>query len=209
MHDSSASGQGSKTIANDSQLVWWRRYRLLIINPRDAFALLSNRERIQDACCLFGIYFFVKVPVVVQNRVALGKLQPEQWLETGLGFVFGIIATAIFFLFIGALIHLLANRPGGSGQVFSDALALPALSLAPQLMLIWEVPFILYGIDDFETLVSVSGMRLIALVMSLRTFYWGLRVQFQVSRTWVLLSMGLSMLGMTGLAALLASFTGV
>ncbi len=209
MDDAKASEQRAETTANDSQLIWWRRYRLLMANPRDAFALLSRRERIQDSCFLFGIYFFVKAPVVVQNRIVLGKLQLDQWLEMGLGLVFGIFATAILFLLIGGLIHLFANRLGGSGQLFSDALTLPCLSLAPQLILIWEIPFIFYGIDNFETLISVSGMRLVVLVMSLRTFYWGLRVQFQVSRGKILLSMGLSVFSMIVLAVLLTGISEV
>ncbi len=68
-----------------------------------------------------------------------------------------------------------------SGLGFEDAFTLLVLSLAPQLVLIFELPFLLFDYQQVETMFSVMILRLAVDLSSLRVFYWGLRVVFNVS----------------------------
>ena len=187
-----------------SQLSRLRRIQLLIINPREAFTLLSAQERIRDAWWLFIVYFIVKTPAVVQNRIILGKLEYDQWPSVILGFIGGIFATALLLTVIAIPVHFFTNPNGDKKKKLTDTLALPALSLAPQLILVMEIPFILYNFESVDTMISVTLMRLTAAALTLRTFYWGLRVQFGVSRPWAIGSIGSAFLTMIAIAMILA-----
>ncbi len=79
--------------------------------------------------------------------------------------------------------HLLMNKWKDAGLCFEDTFTLLLLSLAPQLLLIYELPFLIIDYENTDAYLSALILRLVVDLISFRTFYWGLRVLFNVSQT--------------------------
>lgn len=169
----------------ESQLGTFRRIQLYARNPRDAFAITSSRERRVDARWVFGLYFVVKAPVLVQRAVALGQFERFNHAAAaaalGLGLAGGIVLSGITFLVAGAFLHLLLNVALRAGRSFGDAVRLPILALAPQLLLVTEYPSLILDFGREGTFLLFTVLRLVVDVLSFRAFYWGLRRLFGLS----------------------------
>lgn len=163
-----------------SQLGTWRRLRHYIRRPQDAFRIVSSAERRRDALLVLVLYFVVRVPVVLQRSVALGRLDRleagERVLALGLGLGGGIVCGAASLLLAGLLLHLVVNGMLGAGQPRGEAVRLPTLCLAPQLILVAEFPSLLFDFRGYSTFLAFLVLRIAADVLSLRMFYWGLRL---------------------------------
>jgi len=169
----------------DSQLSLFDRIKLLIGNPKDAFSLFSFIERRTTALVIFFSYFLIKFPIVLQRPYIEGKFNDLSVTSTlsyivG-GFVAGILLTLVLFLLTAWVIHLILNTWKKAGLCFEDALTLLVLSLSPQLILIFELPFLLADYQEVNIFFNVLLLRLIVDLISLRVFYWGLCTVFNVT----------------------------
>ena len=173
--------------ADNSQLGLWRRISLLIQNPRDAFSLYSFTERRSTAWVIFLLYFLIKFPIIIQKPALLGKFNDLEHWQTVLFIVAiliaGMILTVIFLGLIAFLMHLFMNKWKDAGLCFEDTFTLLLLSLAPQLLLIYELPFLITDYENTDAYLSALILRIVVDLISFRTFYWGLRVLFNVSQT--------------------------
>jgi hypothetical protein len=162
-----------------------RRLRLYARNPRDAFAITSSEERRRDAILAFVLYFVVKTPVLLQRSAALkrfDKLDAQSYaLGVLVGVLGGVVATLVLLVLVGFLLHLLVNVALGARGSAAEARRLPALCLAPQLILVAEFPSLLFDFRDYATFLVFLVLRLVADVLSARMFYWGLRSLFGLS----------------------------
>jgi hypothetical protein len=169
-----------------SGLSAWRRLRLYGRNPRDAFAITSRAERRRDTWLAFALYFVVKAPVLLQRSAALKRhqnLDPASYvLGAAVGIVGGVVASLVVLALCGALLHLVVNVALGARRPAGDALRLPALCLAPQLILAAEFPTLVLDFHSYGTFLLFVVLRLVADVLSARMFYWGLRSLFGLSR---------------------------
>ncbi len=174
----------SDTHEEDSQLGLLDRIQLLIKNPQDAFALFSFKEKRTTSLVIFFSYFLIKFPIVLQRPYLEGKFN-DLSISSSLayllgGFIAGIVFTLALFLITAWIIHLILNIWKKSGQCFEDAFTLLVLSLAPQLLLIFELPFLLTDYAEINSFFSVLILRLVVDLLSLRVFYWGLITHFKV-----------------------------
>jgi len=171
----------------DSQLNLLNRVKLLVQNPKDAFSLFSFKERRITALFIFFSYFLIKLPIILQRPYLEGKFDKLSGTSTlaylAGGLIGGVLITLVLFLFTAWVIHLILNQWKHSGLCFEDAFNLLILSLAPQLLLVFELPFLLIDYQNTETLFSAMILRLVVDLLSLRVFYWGLRAFFNVSAT--------------------------
>jgi hypothetical protein len=162
-----------------------RRFRLYARNPRDAFSITSSEERRQDARIAFVLYFVVKTPVLVQRAAALKRFDKldlaSQVLGVGLGLLCGMLASLVLLAVVGALLHWLVNVVLGARGSAAEARRLPALCLAPQLILVAEFPSLVLDFHGYGTFLAFLLLRLVADVLSARMFYWGLRSLFGLS----------------------------
>ncbi len=169
-----------------SQLGAYRRIRLMIRNPRDAFALLSASERKRDAVVVSCLYLVVRLPVVLQKMAAKGTLDPMETtslvLSVMTGMLVSLVLGAALLLLLGLLLHGLLNFGFRCGRTLPDALTLPFLSLAPQLVLAVEFPSLLLNFHAQQTFLLFVFLRIIVDILSVRTFYWGLRVLFGLTK---------------------------
>ena len=169
----------------DSELNLWRRITLLIQNPRDAFTLYSFAERRRTASLIFLLYCLIKLPIIMQKPALLGKFNDlENW--QALLFILailiaGMVLSILFLGLIALFMHLMLNKWKGAGLSFEDTYTLLLLSLAPQLLLAYELPFLMPDYNSAEAYLSALMLRLIVDLISFRSFYWGLRVLFNVS----------------------------
>lgn len=170
--------------ATGSGLTTWRRLQLYIHNPRDAFAITSVEERRGDAVLAFVLYFAVKLPVLLQRSAALGHKTPsgpDYAFAVGLGLLGGVVANLIWIGVAGLLLHLVVDKTlGGRGSV-AEARRLLALCLAAQLIMVAELPTLVLGFREYSTFLVFTVLRNVANVLSARTFYWGLRILFNIS----------------------------
>ncbi|NOR70159.1 MAG: hypothetical protein GQ532_10805 [Methylomarinum sp.] len=178
---------GSNNPVEDSQLSLFSRINLLIRNPKDAFSLLSFQERRVTALVVFFSYFLIKFPIVLQRTFIDGKFN-DLSISSALsyivgGLIGGMLVTLLLFLLTAWVIHLILNKWKKADQCFEDAFTLLVLSLAPQLLLVFELPFLLIAYQELNTLFSVLILRLVVDLISLRVFYWGLRTIFNVTAT--------------------------
>lgn len=168
-----------------SELSTLRRLRLYGRNPRDAFAITSSEERRRDAVLAFALYFVVKTPVLLQRSAALGRFEKldaaSYALGIAIGLVGGVVASLVVLAVAGLLLHLVVNVALGARRSAGDALRLPVLCLAPQLILAAELPSLVLGFRDYGTFLLFTVLRLVADVLSARMFYWGLRSLFGLS----------------------------
>lgn len=162
-----------------------RRLRLYARNPRDAFAITSSDERRRDAILAFILYFVVKTPVLLQRSAALKRFETldgqSYAMGIGMGLLCGIVSSLILLALIGVLLHLLVNVALGARGSAVEARRLPALCLAPQLILVAEFPSLLFDFRDYGTFLVFLVLRLVADVLSARMFFWGLRGLFGLS----------------------------
>jgi hypothetical protein len=169
----------------DSQLGLFRRILLYARKPRDAFAITSIRERRVDAVWVFALYFAVKTPVLVQRAAALGRIEKlgvaASAVAIGLGLVGAVVLSLVAFTVLGAILHLVLNLALHAGRTFGDAVQLPVLSLAPQLLLVLEYPSLILDFRAFDTFALFALLRIVVDVLSWRAFYWGLRKLFGLS----------------------------
>ncbi len=175
----------SDTQEEDSQLGLLDRIQLLIKNPQDAFALFSFKEKRTTSLVIFFSYFLIKFPIILQRPYLEGKFN-DLSISSSLayllgGFIAGIVFTLALFLITAWIIHLLLNKWKKSGQCFEDAFTLLVLSLAPQLLLIFELPFLLTDYAEINGFFSVLILRLVVDLLSLRVFYWGLITHFKLT----------------------------
>jgi hypothetical protein len=168
-----------------SGLTTWRRLRLYARNPRDAFAITSSEERRRDAYLAFALYFVVKTPVLLQRSAALKRFEKldaaSYALGVGMGVLCGVVASLVLLAVIGAVLHLLVNKVLGAGGSPAEARRLPALCLAPQLIMVAELPSLVLGFREYGTFLLFLVLRIVADVLSARMFYWGLRSLFGLS----------------------------
>jgi hypothetical protein len=168
-----------------SQLGIYQKIKLLIRNPREAFTLLSQAERRNDALVVFSLYFLVRFPVISQRLVIKGLTgdydQANFAAYVIVGFVGGIVLTVLGLIIIGLFLDIILNRLLRAGRSLEDAITLVALSLTPQLLLMVEFPTLILHFDEHRTYSIFVILRLIVDVLSLRTFYWGLRSLFKLS----------------------------
>jgi len=182
----SGTTPGTGATEEPSQLGTLRRLRLYIRNPRDAFSIVSRTEQRSDALLVLALYFVVRAPVVIQRSVALGQLDrlgAATWagaVVAGVagGVILGIVSLAVCCV----LAHLVVNVALGAGRTFGTAARVTLLSLAPQLILVVEFPSLLLDFRGQPTFLAFLLLRLAAGVLSLRTFYWGLRTAFGLRR---------------------------
>jgi len=171
----------------DSQLSLFNRINLLIRNPKDAFSLFSFQERRSTALVIFFSYFLIKFPIVLQKPYIEGTFN-DLTVSSTLSYVIGglvggVLVTLILFLITAWIIHFILNTWKKSGLCYEDALTLLILSLAPQIVLIFELPFLLLDYQQINTVFTVLVLRLVVDLLSLRVFYWGLRSEFNVTTT--------------------------
>lgn len=169
----------------DSQLSLFDRIKLLISNPKDAFSLFSFMERRTTALVIFFSYFLIKFPIILQKPSIEGTFNDLSITSTlsyivG-GFLGGILLTLVLFLLTAWVIHLILNIWKKAGLCFEDALTLLILSLSPQLILIFELPFLLAYYQETNTFFNALLLRLVVDLISLRVFYWGLCSVFNVT----------------------------
>jgi hypothetical protein len=162
-----------------------RRLRLYARNPRDAFAITSSEERRRDAYLAFVLYFVVKTPVLLQRSAALKRFEKldaaSYALGVGLGVLCAVVSSLVVLAVIGHLLHLLVNVALAARGSAAEARRLPALCLAPQLILVAEFPSLVLDFRGEVTFLVFLGLRLAADVLSARMFYWGLRSLFGLS----------------------------
>ncbi len=175
----------SETYNEDSQLGLLSRINLLIQNPGDAFSLFSSAEKRNTSFVIFFSYFLIKFPIALQRPYLEGNFN-DLAVSTTLayllgGLLAGILVTLALFLITAWVIHLILNRWKKSGQCFEHAFTLLVLSLAPQLLLIFEFPFIFSAYKDINNFLSLLILRLVVGLFSLRVFYWGLIINFKVT----------------------------
>ena len=170
----------------NSQLGLWRRITLLIQNPRDAFTLYSFAERRSTAWIIFLLYFLIKLPIIIQKPALSGKFDGLNNWQAVLFFaailIAGMVLTAIFLGLIALIMHLCMNKWKSAGLQFEDTFTLLLLSLAPQLLLVYELPFLIADYHNADSYLTVLMLRLVVDLISFRTFYWGLRVLFNVTQ---------------------------
>lgn len=169
----------------DSQLNLLSRIKLLLANPKDAFSLFSFEERRNTAIVIFFSYFLIKFPIVLQKPYIEGKFN-DLSISSTLSYIVGgllggMLITLVLFLITAGVIHLILNTWKKAGLCFEDAFTLLVLSLAPQLLLIFELPFLLIDYQQVNTFFSVLIFRLVVDLISLRVFYWGLHSVFNVT----------------------------
>lgn len=169
----------------DSQLNLLSRIKLLLVNPKDAFSLFSFEERRSTAIVIFFSYFLIKFPIVLQKPYIEGKFN-DLSISSTLSYIVGgllggMLITLLLFLITAGVIHLILNTWKKAGLCFEDAFTLLVLSLAPQLLLIFELPFLLIDYQEVNTFFSVLILRLVVDLVSLRVFYWGLHCVFNVT----------------------------
>jgi len=169
-----------------SQLSLWQRATLLIQNPRDAFSLFSSSERQSTAHIIFLLYFLVKLPIIMQKPALLGKLKSLEPLQSLLFIVSvlvaGMLLTILFLKLIALVMNFFINKGNSINYSTEDSYILLLLSLAPQLLLVYELPFLLADYKSPDTYLSALMLRLVVDLVSLRTFYWGLRILFNISK---------------------------
>jgi hypothetical protein len=169
-----------------SQLGTLRRLRLYARKPSDAFAITSSEERRRDTTLVFFLYFLVKFPVLVQRSTVLERLDKLDAtgiaMALALGLVGGIVLSFVLLALCGVLLHLLVNVVLGARRAAGEAVRLPALCLAPQLILVAEFPSLVFGFREYSTFLIFLVLRLVADVLSVRMFYWGLRTLLGLSR---------------------------
>ena len=103
-------------------------------------------------------------------------------MALGCGLVGGIVASFVLLALCGGLLHLLVNVALGARRAAGEAVRLPALCLAPQLILVAEFPSLVFGFREYSTFLIFLVLRLVADVLSVRMFYWGLRTLLGLSR---------------------------
>lgn len=171
---------------NGSQLGLFRRIQLLIRNPKDAFLLFNAVERRDTAWFIFCAYFLIKFPVVAQKPFLQGHFDQKDLADTllflGMGLALGLLLSLVLFAITALVLHWILNVWKKSERGFEDALNLLLLSLAPQLFLVYELPFLLFDYASAETYVTVLVIRLVIDLFSLKTFCWGLIELFNVGR---------------------------
>lgn len=169
-----------------SQLGLIKRIDLLIRNPKDAFSLFNAIERRNTAWFVFCAYFLIKFPAVVQKPYLQGRFD-EKSLSDALvflssGLALGLLLSLLFLLLMAWACHWIVNFRKKPGRPFEDAFNLLLLSLAPQLLLIYELPLLFFDYDSAETYATVLAIRLFIDLLSLKTFFWGLIAMFNVNR---------------------------
>lgn len=168
-----------------SQLHWTKKLGLLIYNPRDVFQLLSKAERRRDAALVFVLYLLVRLPVVLQHTGATGPLLKDGLVSViiiTIAVLLGCILAGGFIYAMAWVLHLLVNKSMKAGRTYEDMVTVMALSLAPQLLMLYEVPGLFLDFHDFETAWQALIMRLALDLLALRTFYWGLVIVFGLSK---------------------------
>jgi hypothetical protein len=180
---------GSRLCAEEeSQLSTYRRIRLYIRNPKDAFSIISAREQRIDAVWIFVLYFLIKAPVLLQKYAAHGRLSQFTvgvWASVmAVAMMAGVVLTLLTALVFGLLLHLLVNVALRAGRSFAEAVRFLVLCMAPELLLVGEYPALILGFTEYETFLVFLALRLVAGVLVFRTFYWGLRKYFGLSRGW-------------------------
>lgn len=168
-----------------SGLDTWRRLRLYARNPRDAFSITSVDERRRDAALALALYFVVRTPVLLQRNAALKRAETLDAVQyaagLALGLLCGVLATLVLLAIGAALLHLVLDvAVEARGASRDETRRLLALCLAPQLVLVLEFPSLLLDFRGYGTFLSFLLLRLLADVLSARTFYWGLRTLFAV-----------------------------
>lgn len=171
--------------AEDSQLSLPKRLYLLIYKPNQAFSLFSRIEKKATAWIIFLAYFIIKLPVVIQRPYLEGNLQKYDSVELAMllfaALLLGMLATLLFFSILAFVIKPLLRSAETNESGVKEILLVFWLSLAPQLVLIFEWPLLAVNYDNAETWVSVIILRLVLSLFSLRTLYWGMRIDFQAS----------------------------
>ncbi len=171
--------------AEDSQLSLPKRLYLLIYKPDQAFSLFSRIEKKATAWIIFLAYFIIKLPVVLQRPYLEGNLQKYDSVELAMllfaALLLGMLATLLFFSILAFVIKPLLRSAETNESGVKAILLVFWLSLAPQLVLIFEWPLLAVNYDNAETWVSVIILRLVLSLFSLRTLYWGMRIDFQAS----------------------------
>ena len=149
------------------------------------FSILSRSERNRNALIIFILYFVITVPYVINKNIAKGIYDKFDLSTIIMIVFFGTISAIIFLLlyslFIGSILHLILNKIYNKEKTFTDAFTLPILSLAPQLALIVELPFLIYYFGHYESYIFFLYARFFLWILTMRTFYWGLRILFDVS----------------------------
>lgn len=161
-----------------SELSTLRRLKLYIRRPADAFTITSPTERRRDARLVFVLYFLVKLPVAAQRSVSQGrldKLDPVSVVAAvALALVLGVVLSLLLLSLAGLALHVVVNVILRADRSRSEALWLPTLCLAPTLILVLEFPSLLLDFRAESTFLTFLILRIAALVLSARMFYWGL-----------------------------------
>lgn len=181
----SGAPDGRDTPETGSQLGTLRRLRLYARKPADAFTITSSAERQRDALLVFALYFLVRLPVVLQRSAALGRLDKldatSVALALAVGLVGGVLVSFVLMLAFGGFLHVLVNVILRAGRSLAEAVRMPVLCLAPQLLLVAEFPSLVLDFRGYETFLVFLALRVVVDVLSLRAFYWGLRTLFGLS----------------------------
>lgn len=95
------------------QLGLFRRIRLLIRNPKDAFSLFNVVERRHTAWMIFCVYFLVKFPIVAQKPYLQGHFDQENLADAaiflGFGLTLGLLLSLLLFAITTLLFHWILN----------------------------------------------------------------------------------------------------
>ena len=123
--------------------------------------------------------------MLIQRAAARGQIERfgvgTSAIVFGLALLVAIVLSLVLFVLVGALLHLLLNRVWHTGRTLGDAIRLPILSLAPQLLLVVEFPTLFLDFGAESTFVTFTVLRVVVDALSFRAFYWGLRRLFGVS----------------------------
>jgi hypothetical protein len=183
---SPAPGQGAQSSAEGSQLSTFRRIRLLYRKPRDAFALLSLEERKRDAVLVLLLCYAVRFPVILQRSYVKGHFNAE-WvggaaLLIAIAAVGGLILLAARGFLMGYVLHLVVNVLLKARRPAAEALTIPFLSLAPQILLVLEFPMLVSSFREAETFQLFVLLRFVVTLLSIRCLFWGVRVMWSGKR---------------------------
>lgn len=191
----------TERIELSSQLSFAKRTKLLIRKPREAFSLLSRQEMCNDALLFVALVILLRIPVVLQRHHLEGRLEiPFADILTVV--VSGLLTAAVFTLILLFLYKLLAVIVLRRGISFKDIALLWGVSIAPNLLLATELPFLLLDFSNASTFFFLLGVRTAIVFLTLRTHYWGLRLLFKANKTEALLLTSAPVLTGVGLAML-------
>lgn len=171
-----------KSKIEGSQLSTYRRIILLIRNPKDAFSLLSYQERQKDAKLVFIGYIIVRFPFLAQRYHVKGGLPFLQdtsfitFLVTVL--ILSAVVSFISIVIFAWILDVIINKMKKAGGQYSDMLVLVILCLAPQLLLVIEIPSVIMNFNSYESFMGFVIVRFVFTILTFRMLYWGIKSCF-------------------------------